>query len=159
MADPIPNKLNGLVHRKLVRELALGEENQAQLAERYNVSPSAISHFAKRNRDEIQAVRDKADDEYAGLLITQKANRLAALEQLYAQAITPQPKVAASGRVAYVEDPVTGEQVMVQEVALDSAARMLKQAAEEMGQLPTRVQLTGELTEHITYKIEGPDDV
>ena len=153
------SKLDGLVKRKLIRELALGALKQTQLADKYDVTPAAITLFKQRNADEINAIRADMDNEYAGLLIVQKAYRLGTLQTLLEMALTPQPKVSASGRVAYVTDPATGEERMVEEIALDSATRILKQVAEEMGQLPTRVQLSGELTEHVTYKIEGPDDV
>lgn len=151
MEDPIPNKLNGLKKRKLVRELALGELNQTQLAERYDVTPSAISHFAKRNRDEIEAVRANIDDEFAGLLIAQKAHRLGVLEHLLDVALTPTPKVAPSGRVVYVDDK------MVEEIAGDLAAKVIKQAAEEMGQLPNRITLGGNVNVHTSYQVEGID--
>lgn len=157
MGNPsIPNKLNGLKKRKLVRELALGEENQSQLAERYDVTPSAISLFAKRNRDEIEAVRANIDDEFAGLLIAQKAHRLGVLEHLLDVALTPTPKVAPSGRVVYVEKS-DGAPEMITEIAGDLAAKVIKQAAEEMGQLPNRITLGGNVNVHTSYQVEGID--
>ncbi|MET0916701.1 MAG: DUF2280 domain-containing protein [Jiangellaceae bacterium] len=152
MEDPIPNKLNGLKKRKLVRELALGEENQTQLAERYDVTKQAISAFAKRNRDEIEAVRANADDEFAGLLIVQKAHRLGVLEELLERALTPVPKVAPNGRL--IEGP-DGE--ILKEFAGDLAAKVIKQAAEEMGQLPNRISLSGNVNVHTSYSVEGVD--
>jgi len=156
MADPIPNKLTGLVHRKLVRELALGEENQTQLAEKYDVDPSAISRFAKRNAEEIAAVRADADNEFAGLLIVQKAYRLGTLEQLLREAMRPTTKVAPSGRVAYDENGNA-----IKEIQGDLASKLLKQAAEEMGQLPNRVTLDGRVDVHTSYTVVGvePEDL
>ena len=147
---PDPNKLGGLIKRKLVRELAHGEMNQTQLAEKYDVDPSAISHFAKRNRDEIEAVRKDMDDEFAGLLITQKANRLSAYEQIFERAMTAVTKIAANGRVAYDENGNP-----IKEFAGELAAKVLKQAAEEMGQLPNRVSLSGNVDVHTTYTVLG----
>lgn len=159
MADPIPNKLNGIIKRQLIRELALDRFTQQQLADKYDVTQPAISAFAKRNADEIQAIRNNADDEFAGLLIVKKHFRLGTLQTLLEQAMTPQPKVSASGRVAYVTD-ADGNETMVEEVAIDSATRILKQVAEEMGQLPARkVELTADVNADITYRIEGADDV
>lgn len=161
MADTVPGKLGGLIRRKLVREIALGELNYAALAEKYEVNPSAISYFAKRHADEIKAVREKADDEFAGLLITQKGFRLGALQDLLERALTEVPKVAPSGRVVYVTDPETGQETMVKEIAGELAAKVLKQAAEEMGQLPTRLQLSGRMEVATTYAVDGvaPDDL
>lgn len=152
----IPGKLAGLKTRKLVRELALGELNQTELAEKYDVSPSAIAHFKKRYADEIAAVAANADDEFAGLLIVQKAHRLGVLEQLLERAMTPTPKIAPSGRL--VEDHAGN---VIKEIAIDSAARVIKQAAEEMGQLPNRITLGGNVNVHTTYSVEGvaPEDL
>lgn len=155
MAESVPNKLL-FVAPKLIRELALGEMNQAQLADKYDVTPPAISLFKKRNADAIEAIRKDANDEFAGILIVQKAHRLGLLEQLIQKALEPQPKVSASGRVAYVEKP-DGSQEMVEEIALDSAARMIKQVAEELGQLPNRLTLSGNVDVTTTYTIEGVD--
>lgn len=159
MAEPISNKLL-FVAPKLIRELALGEQSQSQLADKYDVSPSAITQFKKRNFDAIEAIRKDANDEFAGILIVQKAHRLGLLEQLIREALTPQPKVSASGRVAYVEKD-DGTQEMVEEIALDSAARMIKQVAEELGHLPNRVTLAGSVDVTTTYTVEGvsPDDL
>jgi len=156
MGDQVPGKLAGLVHRKLVRELALGEESQTQLAEKYDVSQPAISAFAKRNAEEIAAVRANADDEFAGLLIVQKAYRLGTLEQLLREAMKPTTKVAPSGRVAYDEDGNA-----IKEMNLDAASKLLKQAAEEVGQLPNRITLDGRVNVHTSYTVVGvePEDL
>lgn len=155
MADRISNKLL-FVAPKLIRELALGNQLQSELAEKYDVTPAAITYFKQRNADAIEAIRKDSNDEFAGILIVQKAHRLGLLEQLIREALTPQPKVSASGRVAYVErDDGTSE--MVEEIALDSAARMIKQVAEELGQLPNRLTLSGNVDIHTTYAVEGID--
>lgn len=150
-------KLGGLVHRQVVRDLALSKQSQYALAEKYGVTQQAISHFAKRNAEEIAAVAAAADDEFAGILIAQKQARLAAYQELYGIAVSPTPKISASGKTVSYVDPETGEAGVVMEVDVRAAATVLKQAAEEMGQLPTRLQVSGDMQTTTTYKIEGVD--
>jgi transcriptional regulator with XRE-family HTH domain len=157
-ADRMP--LGGLVKRQVIRDIALGTMSQSQLGEKYGVSQPAISQFAKRNAEEIEAVRAKADDEFAGLLIAQKQNRLAAYQDLYEIALKPQPKISPSGKL--VKEWITDEdgnqvEVIVQEVDVRAAAQMLKQAAEELGQLPNRLTLAGEVGVKTNYVIDGID--
>jgi transcriptional regulator with XRE-family HTH domain len=157
-ADRMP--LGGLVKRQVIRDIALGTMSQSQLGEKYGVSQPAISQFAKRNAEEIEAVRAKADDEFAGLLIAQKQNRLAAYQDLYDIALKPQPKISPSGKL--VKEWITDEdgqqvEVIVQEVDVRAAAQMLKQAAEELGQLPNRLTLAGEVGVKTNYVIDGID--
>jgi transcriptional regulator with XRE-family HTH domain len=157
-ADRMP--LGGLVKRQVIRDIALGTMSQSQLGEKYGVSQPAISQFAKRNAEEIEAVRSKADDEFAGLLIAAKQNRLAAYQDLYDIALKPQPKISPSGKL--VKEWITDEdgqqvEVIVQEVDVRAAAQMLKQAAEELGQLPNRLTLAGEVGVKTNYVIDGID--
>jgi transcriptional regulator with XRE-family HTH domain len=152
--------LGGLVKRQVIRDVALSGMSQAAIAEKYGVSQPAISQFAKRNAEEIEAVRAKADDEFAGLLIAQKQNRLAAYQDLYEVALKPQPKISPSGKL--VKEWITDEdgnqvEVIVQEVDVRAAAQMLKQAAEELGQLPNRLTLAGEVGVRTNYVIDGID--
>jgi transcriptional regulator with XRE-family HTH domain len=149
------SKLGGLVRRQVVRDLALSGLSQDALAEKYGVSQQAISQFKARNAEEIAAVAAKADDEFAGILIAQKAARLAAYQELYGVAVSPTPKISASGKTVTYVDPESGESGVVMEVDVRAAATVLKQAAEEMGQLPTRLQVSGELATTTTYRIEN----
>lgn len=153
-------KLGGLNRRKLVRELALREPGTrlGDIAKKYGVSPSAITHFAKRHAEEIAAVAAAADDEFAGILIANKAYRLAAYQEMHEIAMTPQPKVSANGKVAYVFNIETGQDEMVMEVDVRAAALVSKQAAEELGHLTNRVTLSGQLDTTTTYKIVNVSD-
>jgi len=151
-------KLGGLKRNGLIRALALEDVTQASLAVRYGVTEGAITQFKQREAEAINALRADADNEFAGILIAQKAERLRALEELFEVARTPTPKVAPNGRIIRetVEDD-TGEttEVIVHEVDVRAAAQVLKQAAEEMGQLPTRLQVSGDMNTTTTYRIEG----
>lgn len=152
-------KLGGLVRRKLVREIALKppDVTYAQLAKKYGVSGASITEFRQRNAEEIAAVAADADDEFAGILIAQKAFRLAAYQEMHEMALTPQPKVSANGKVVYTYNAETGQEEMVMEVDVRAAALVSKQAAEELGHLTNRVTLSGQLDTTTTYKIVGVD--
>lgn len=154
-------KLGGLKKREIIRLLAAGELSQAEIARRYDVRPQSITDFIERNREEIAALKADMDNEFAGILIANKANRLGAYQELYETATTPAPKLAPNGKVVQdiIVDPETGETSVgtVMEVDVRAAAQVLKQAAEEMGQLPTRLQVQGGLDVTTTYRIEGVD--
>lgn len=143
--------LGGLRHRQVARLLALGELTQTAIAERYGVTQSAVSQFAARNAEEIRAIREDSANEFAGILIASKQERLGVYEQLLEAALTPTPKVTQTGRA--VVDPVTGEPVM--EINEGAASRVLKQVAEEMGQLPNRLSVQGEVSVQTRYEIVG----
>jgi len=155
MPRPDSGKLGGLVRRKLIRELALKmpDVTYTEIAKRYNVTQAAISQFAKKHADEIAAVAKDADDQFAGLLIADKAHRLALLQEIVEKAGVPAPKVTNAGRVAYDD-----EGNMITEIDVRAQMQALKQAAEELGQLPTRVQLTGTMDTTTTYRIVNVTD-
>ncbi len=123
------------------------------IAEKYGVTPGAITQFADRYADEIAAVRADMDNEFAGILIAQKATRLAMYEEIAERALEPTPKIDNKGN--QVVDRATGE--LVYEFDGRLAAQVAKQAAEEMGQLPTRVQVTGDMNTTTKYIVEGVD--
>jgi hypothetical protein len=154
-------KLGGLKRLEVMRALALGEESQSQIAERYGVSQPAIAQFKARYAAEIQEIRENMADEFAGLWITKKHNRLAMYEEIAAKALKPTPKVTPAGKLITVINPETHEPEVVMEIDGRAALAAGKQAAEELGQLATRVQLGGELATTTTYKIEGiqPEDL
>jgi hypothetical protein len=146
-------KLGGLMRGQIIRELAVGDMNQAELARKYDVTEGAITQFKQRNADAIAEVRANAEDEFAGLLIANKARRIAAYEDILRKAMQPTPKVDNKG--GQVRDPETGEPVY--EFNASAAMTALKNVAEEMGQLASRIQLQGDLTTTTTYKIAGVD--
>lgn len=153
-------KLGGLVRRKLVREIALKppDVTYSQLAKKYGVSGASITEFRQRHAEEIAAVAAAADDEFAGILIANKAYRLAALQEMHEIALTPQPKVATNGKIVTRWNPETGEDEEVMEVDVRAAALVSKQAAEELGQLANRVTLSGQIDTTTTYKIVNVSD-
>ncbi len=146
-------KLGGLRRAPLIRALALSGRTQTDLAEEYGVTQQSISEFAQRNRAEIDALKADAANEFAGVLIAQKINRVVALEEILEAALEPKPKTDNKG--FQVVDPDTGDPVY--EVDGRTALAALKQAAEEMGQLVQRTQVAGDLNTTTTYRIEGVD--
>lgn len=147
-------RLGGLRHREVVRLLAAEEISQADIARRYDVTTSAVTQFKQRHAEEIAAVRADMDDEFAGIAIASKVNRVALLQQIAEKALEPVPKVSANGKVAYVTNE-DGESEMVMEVDARAAMAALKQVAEELGQLVQRSQVSGDMNTTTTYRIEG----
>lgn len=150
------SKLGGLTRVRLLHDLAHGDLSGRALAEKYACSEQAISAFKGREAETIAAMRADAEDELAGILIAQKAARLRVYEEMLGDALTPVPKISVKGDTVTVYDPETGEASMVMEKDLGNARGILKQVAEEMGHLPTRVQMSGEVAV-TTYRIEGVD--
>lgn len=121
----------GWVKQRLVREIALGDMTGVALAERYGVSTTSISAFKKRHAFEIEEVRNHLADEYAGLWVQQKMNRIAELQQ-------------AAEKMANGTSP-RNQEVLV---------TILKAVAEELGQLPARTQVQVNTAE-VTYQVVG----
>jgi hypothetical protein len=119
--------------RALIRDLALAEQTHEHLAVKYAVSRESISRFKKRHLAEIEDVIARADEEFAGILISVKANRLDLYQKMICEA----------------ED--------TKDYKL--AARLLRQVAEEMGHLPSRMQISGAVDVHTSYTITGADGV
>ena len=114
-----------------MQDLALGTETQTVLAAKYGVSSASITAFKQRHAEEIADIVANSEAEFSGILLAKKENRLA----MY--------------------------QTMVEKAEDDDdhklAARLLRQMAEELGHLPTRLQVSGQLDTQTRYIIEGPD--
>lgn len=123
----------GWARATLIRELALEEVNQAFLADKYGVSRSAITQFKHRHEVEIVEIRNNLANEYADLWVANKRNRLAELQ-------------AAAEKMAAKPDARSAEVL----------AKLLKDAAEELGDLPTRTQVNVN-TANVTYEVVGID--
>jgi predicted transcriptional regulator len=149
--------LDSPLHRRQVQEL-LAHENltQQEIGDRYGVTQQAVSAFAKRHAETIRQIKENAADEFAGIMLAGKKNRLEAYQHLIELALTPTPKIDNKGH--HVTD-TNGEHVY--EVDGKLAATVLKQIAEELGQLPNRLTLAGEVGVKTNYVIDGvsPDDL
>jgi predicted transcriptional regulator len=118
------------VRLKLIRELAKGELSQSELARRHGVTPGAMTRFVQRHAERIAEVAGKLDDEFAGLWVAEKANRLAVLQHQVEQIADTMgdPDAAAKAGVG------AAEMHRVQQQAL-------RAIADELGQIPARVQV------------------
>jgi hypothetical protein len=134
-----------------MRDLALSGMTQQAIADKYGVTQGAVSQFKDKHAEAIAEIAAAADDEYAGIWIAQKQNRLEALAEIAEIAMQPTPKITTKGTVVF--HPETGD--LVSEVDGRLAAQVMKQAAEEMGQLPTRLQVSGDMNTTTTYRVES----
>lgn len=129
-------------HRRLamIHDLA-GSLSQADVARKYNLSPNAVNHYAERHAEEIQAVREDPDNEFAALWIARKKNRLAQYQKIHDD-FDARENLDADVKVARVKMDV------------------LHRVAEEMGHLPTKSQVEV-TTKQVHYTIEGvaPEDL
>jgi hypothetical protein len=143
---------------KLIRALATGEKTRAELARERGVTATAISEFRKRHADAIAEVAANVADEYAGLWIAQKRERLAAYQQ-NAEIIAAEIEALRDGRVivhggeaddddAELGDSDTDEPLNDVSGAIGRLTRAydraLRSVAEELGQLPTRMVVKNE---------------
>lgn len=147
----------------LIGKLARSEGTRRALAEALGCSEGAIQHFTERHLDEILAERTRITEELSRLWITDKLNRLAEYQQDVEDINSiMEDKLEASQPAPYDPlDPASDGKATPS--ALDdlptwlrAKAQILRAVAEEVGQLPQRVnvQVGGSL---VTYKIEGVD--
>lgn len=126
-------KLEGAAwrRRKLITELARGEKTMRVLASENGVSPSSIHEFKERHLEDIAEALTHLGDEFDGVWIAQKINRLIEMEDLYS---SDMPNRDRETRLA-----------------------VLRAAAEELGQIPNRTTIDMALPVHVV--IEGGEDV
>lgn len=123
----------GWVKHRLIRDFAIGEKTGAVLAVQYGVSATSISAFKKRHSMEIEEVRNNLADEYAGVWVAQKLERIREYQNA-------------------AEKMANGTSPRNQEVLVS----ILKAVAEELGQLPARTQVQVN-TQQVTYQVVGVD--
>lgn len=115
----------------VMRLLALTTKTHQQIADEYECSRECISRFRKRHEQQIEDIRARSNEEFAGVLIAQKAVRLAMYEAQILQAVDERDR--------------------------KSVIRILRNVAEEMGHLPSRMQISGAVDVHTSYTITGAD--
>lgn len=120
--------------RQRCRDLAAGELNRSEIARKYGVNPSTITRFARRHAAEIEAIRRDLDDEFAGLWIARKENRLAAYQDEIAR-LDAHPSASHH------------EWSKARQSALHAAA-------EELGQLPGRGAVVIMPVEHVVIGVD-----
>lgn len=132
--------LRGHIALQLIRELAIGTLTQDELADKYEVTQPAISLFNKRNAEAIAQVKANLDDEFAGMWIAQKQNRV----KVYQDDVE---------RIAEQQETGVPQPLLIGLLRLKQAA--LKSVAEELGQLPGRVHIS--VQGDAKYSVEGVD--
>jgi hypothetical protein len=127
----------GWVKHRLIRDFAIGEKTGESLAVQYGCSRTSISNFKKKYALEIEEVRNNLADEYAGVWVADKLNRVREYQE-------------AAEKMASGASPRNAE-VLVS---------ILKAVAEELGQLPARTQVQVN-TQAVTYQVIGinPDEL
>lgn len=121
----------GWVKHRLIRDFALGEHTGRDLAVIYGCSVTSISQFKKRYALEIEEVRNNLADQYAGVWVARKMDRIREYQQ-------------AAEKMASGSSPRNAE-VLVS---------ILKAVAEELGDLPARTQVNIS-QENTVYEIVG----
>jgi transposase-like protein len=150
----------GHIRWKLIRELGQQELTVTELAARYDVTPGAISQFRDRHQAEVDAVKADIENEFAGLWIASKSARLAeyaADVELINEAIRTTVEAELSpAAVAELEE--AGIDVGKIDAALMAAKhRALRSVAEELGHLPTKVQMQVDQVTRVHYTVAGMD--
>lgn len=132
-------KLAGRHKLKTMRMLAEGL-SQSEVARQMDVTPMAVTQFASRNRDAIEELRTHLDDEWAGIWIADKRQRVLTLQQV-------------------VEDMQDELDAMEFDGSPTEARRVimaaLKATAEELGQLVSKADLTQKQEVRYTLDVRG----
>jgi len=124
----------GWVKHRLIRDMALGEKTGGELAKLYGCSQTSVSAFRKRHALEIEEVRNNLADQYAGVWVARKLDRIREYQNA-------------------AEKMASGESARNQEVLVS----ILKAVAEELGDLPARTQVNVS-SETTVYQVVGISD-
>jgi len=127
---------------RLLRELAEADKPQSALARKYGVSQPRISQINTEHRERIEAIRADIDNEFAGLWIADKSNRL---EYYQADLESINEKLAEFAELN--EDAYAWIRLR---------DKLLRAAAEELGQIPNKMTVKSSVEGK--YKFEGVDD-
>ncbi len=123
----------GWVKHKLIRELAEGKKTHAVLAVEYGTSITSIGNFKRRHTTLVDQAKQDLADKFADLWIADKRNRLAELQaDIDSMGDDPDPDLLKIKHAA------------------------MKQAAEELGQLPSRMGVSVQAAT-VTFQIDGID--
>jgi hypothetical protein len=119
---------------KLLRELAVGERSSAQLSADYGMTASGIRDFKKRHRAQVDEMAADLANQFSGLWIADKGQRLAAYQADYEQAAAGEK----SGHHEWVK----------------ARTGILHAVAEETGQLPPRATVTVIPVDHVIVNVD-----
>lgn len=122
---------------KLLRELAIGERSSADLGREYGMTATAVRMFKSRHRAKVEAIAADLGNEFAGLWIADKTQRLAAYESDYEMALDSDK----SDHHEWVK----------------ARTQILHAVAEETGQLPPRTTVAVQSVTHVIVGIDTDD--
>lgn len=142
---------NPRARHDVIRALA-GGANSEEVAAKYGCQPETVRKFKERNKDAIEALIGKLDDQWAHLWVADKRWRMTELQRdieninthtgRYMEALASAIENKDFERLQYMElDPAM----------IRAKAALLRQAAEEMGDLKQNVDLTAK----VTYTLKG----
>lgn len=150
----------GYLRMELLHGLVRGE-TRADLSARLGLSRSAINRVAKREAITIQALSEDLANEFTGLWVAEKRNRIAEyqadVEQinellLDAAKIRAEYEFGDDDEVSEVKITDTGATAL-----LRTKARIMHHVAEEMGQLPARTNVQVIQPVQVQYHVSGVD--
>lgn len=141
--------LRGHTRWRVIRDLAAGM-SLSETAEKWGVHRDSIINFKRAHAADIQALRDAVAQEANGLWISSQFNRLSEYQQAFEDIDTAVAQILEFGgtlgpaEMAYIKEK----------------RGILRQAAEELGQLPPRNNVTVNGAS-VTYQFDGvnPDDL
>lgn len=125
-----------LPHQKqaLCRELAKDEVTRADLARKYDMTRQGITEFAHRNAERIAQIAADLDDEFAGLWIASKQQRINAYMDEY--------------------ERLNGHPNADHHEWSKARQAALRAVADELGSIPNRSQVAVSVVKH---ELEGVD--
>ena len=170
VSDPVPYEGRHRFHlergwrkRYLIIELAKGDIPKRELARIMKCHKSSVIDFERRHQAEIAETITRIEDEFVGLWVASKANRLAEYQQDVEDAneiIMDEFGERSAPRESDPLDPGANDEVSDRPNMAPIWVRLKEQAlravAEELGQIPNRVRmdLGGQVA---TYHLEGVD--
>ena len=153
---------NPFLKRKLILALAHQQGRKADLAGEFGISPSTLTRFIARHKEEIEAVRAGTEQRMTDLWIADKGARMAAYQR-DVDVVEAEIESVVADRSSQDGDVFPGEGDARLVDTSDQLGRLmrakhraLRQAAEELGQIPSKVQINvgGERVKHV---LEGVD--
>lgn len=141
---------------QLIRLLAEGEITRAKMAKQYGVSSRAITDFARRHAVDIAEAKRFIQDELAALWVSKKANRVAEYQQMI------DDLGYELDRALRCDDDSLEERVGLRDRDLrdviKTRATLLRDVAEQLGQLPQRSNDTNDSVSLIHQLVGIPDE-
>lgn len=128
-------KVFGARKLRLLHELAAGVKTQTELAEQYGITQGRISQILSESAEQIEAIRSRADDEFSGLWLADRRNRIAEYQ----------------GHVERINDKLDAKPDAVDHNLIRASQIALKGIAEETGQLTTKT------FNEVAYRVHGVD--